>query len=134
VLLVDDSRDVLVTVGAFLRRGGYAVEHAEGFHQALALLEAGRRFDALVTDYMIPGLSGLELVKRARDFQPGLPALVISGYAEVTNFMTGLPNATLLQKPFQRNAFLATLGSLISYDTETVMETVVGLGSPRDHV
>jgi CheY-like chemotaxis protein len=134
VLLVDDSRDVLVTVGAFLRRGGYTVEHAEGGHQALALLEAGRRFDALVTDYMLPGLSGLELVKRARDFQPGLPALVISGYAEVTNFMTGLPNATLLQKPFQRNAFLATLGSLISYDTETVMETVVGLGSPRDHV
>jgi CheY-like chemotaxis protein len=132
VLLVDDSRDVLVTIGAFLRHGGYTVEHAEGGHQALKLLAAGRRFDALVSDYMMPGLSGLELVKRARDVQPELPAVIISGYAEVTDFMTGLPNASLLQKPFQRAEFLATLSALVAGDAGLAMENAAGSGSSGD--
>jgi CheY-like chemotaxis protein len=113
VLLTDDSRDVLVMVEAFLRKDGFTVETANGGGVAMAALGAGRRFDVLVTDYMMAGMTGVELIRRAREVQPGLPALVITGYAEVTEFMTGLPKAALLLKPFQRYDLTAQLCQLV---------------------
>ena len=83
VLLVDDVADVLVTTGAFLERAGFRVVRAGSGDQALAVLAAGEQFDALVTDYAMPGMNGLELIERVRVVQPGLAALVITGFAEV---------------------------------------------------
>lgn len=83
VLLVDDVADVLVTTGAFLERAGFQVAQAGSGNQALAVLAAGGRFDALVTDYAMPGMNGVELIEQVRVVQPGLAALVITGFAEV---------------------------------------------------
>lgn len=83
VLLVEDVSDVLVTTRAILERAGFAVVQAGSGSKALALVAAGERFDVLVSDYAMPGLDGVGLVERARAIRPGLPAVLVTGYAEV---------------------------------------------------
>jgi CheY-like chemotaxis protein len=109
LLLVDDVVDVLVTASAFLERAGFQVVQAGSGDQALAVLAAGERFDALVTDYAMPGLNGVELIEQARTLQPGLAVLLITGFAEVGGADT-LPRAVaVLRKPFQRRELVAAL-------------------------
>ena len=54
--------------------------------------------DLLVTDHLMPGMSGAELAGQARVLRPGLPILIVSGYAEVEGIAPGLPR---LVKPFR---------------------------------
>jgi PAS domain S-box-containing protein len=120
ILLVDDAQDVLVTISAFLRDGGCTVRQVCDGRQALAALAGGERFDVLVTDYMMPDLNGVALIKQARLIQPGLPALVISGFSDVTDFMADLPDAALLHKPFQRIELITQVSALMSRSTANV--------------
>jgi CheY-like chemotaxis protein len=69
---------------------------------------------ALVSDYMMPGMNGLELIRQSRGFQPDLPGLIISGYADVTEFVPDVPNVALLRKPFQREDLIAQLAAMIA--------------------
>ncbi len=114
VLLVDDAADVLVTLTAFLRRGGFEVHQARDGQQALAALADGEHFDVLVTDYMMPGMNGMHLVKQAQVLQPGLAALVVSGFVEVADFMADLPGTILLHKPFKRDQFIEHISALVA--------------------
>jgi PAS domain S-box-containing protein len=106
ILLVDDIEDVLVTTGAFLERSGGQVVLARSGYQALGVLSSGEQFDALVTDYDMPAMNGVDLITRARLVQPGLAAVIISGFAGGDSF-GGLPDATaFLRKPFQRQQLI----------------------------
>jgi PAS domain S-box-containing protein len=101
VLLVDDASDVLDIALRFLTRAGFEVSTAADGDAALALLARGERFDVMVTDYAMPGLSGVDLVVLAREIQPGLPAIVMTGFAEVdTSRIASI--AEPLRKPFLR--------------------------------
>ena len=106
ILLVDDVAEVLVTAGVSLERAGFKVTRVNGGEQALAALAmggSGTRCDALVTDYAMPGMNGMGLIEQARALQPGLPALLITGFAEVAGGTEPLPESvTVLRKPFQR--------------------------------
>jgi CheY-like chemotaxis protein len=109
ILLVDDSSDVLVTTGAFLKREGYSVIQAESGEMALAILAGGERFDALISDFAMPGLTGGDLITEARVIQPGLAAFLISGYAGA-GAIEEKPNDTMvLWKPFQRAQLIEAL-------------------------
>jgi CheY-like chemotaxis protein len=81
VLLVDDDLVVLLTTEQVLRRFGHEVlAHADPL-QALAAFEADAgTVDVVVTDFSMPGLSGLELAERLIRLRPGLPVVLISGY------------------------------------------------------
>jgi signal transduction histidine kinase len=114
VLLVDDCFDVLVSIDAFLRTAGFTVLQALGGKQALTALADGERFDLLITDFMMPNMKGPELIKQARLFQVGLPALVISGFASVTDSMADLPGVVFLQKPFRRDRFIAQVSAMVA--------------------
>jgi CheY-like chemotaxis protein len=82
---------------------GYEVIEASSAEEALALLSSGTRADVLVTDHLMPGMSGADLAREVRKMKPGLPILIVSGYAEVDGIAPDLPRLT---KPF-RNADLA---------------------------
>jgi signal transduction histidine kinase/CheY-like chemotaxis protein len=100
VLLVDD--DDLVRAGAadMLEEAGYRVSVANSGYQALELLRVGLEIEVLVTDYAMPGMTGAELAREARALRPGLPVLLITGYASVTDREAGdLPR---LAKPFRQ--------------------------------
>ncbi len=81
VLVVDDEDVVRETLVASLEEAGFAVLAAGNGAEALALLEAGEPVDALVTDLSMPGLGGLALISEAQARRPGLPSVLLTGYA-----------------------------------------------------
>jgi CheY-like chemotaxis protein/transcriptional regulator with XRE-family HTH domain len=111
-LLVDDAPDVLVVVGAFLRSGGYDVVRVHDAEAALDVLGGNESLDVLVTDYAMPGMNGLELVRRASQLRPGLAAVVITAFtADLTLAAGRLPDVVLLAKPFARADLLEAMQS-----------------------
>lgn len=84
ILLVDDEPALLRLGAQALERAGHRVTTAADGHDALDLLEDGLRPGLLVTDVAMPGLDGVDLAGRAGGLCPGLPVLLLSGYAAST--------------------------------------------------
>ncbi|MCG2592127.1 response regulator [Ramlibacter sp. XY19] len=106
VLVVEDQPSVRMLVIEVLHELGYrTIESANG-DAALRFLQADGRIDLLVTDVGLPGMNGRQLAEMARAKRPGLPVLLMTGYAaaaaERTDF---LPEGTeLITKPFAMSA------------------------------
>ena len=114
VLLVEDEAPVRAAARRMLEQAGYRVLEAK--HAEDALLQwATTPVDIVVTDFMMPGLSGAELLHRLRDMRPQLPALIVSGYTGGSTIdETALgPDTGLLQKPFSRADLLARVRELL---------------------
>jgi PAS domain S-box-containing protein len=108
-LLVDDESLVRMSTADMLIDLGYAVVEADSGEEALKLIAQGLSPDLLITDHLMPGMSGVELARAIRSSQPELPVLIVSGYAEAEGVAPEIPRLT---KPF-RNAELAeSLSSL----------------------
>jgi PAS domain S-box-containing protein len=116
VLVVEDDEDVRDLVTRMLHRSGYEVVVAPSPAEALTLAQGGeRKIDLLVSDVVMPRMSGLELLTRIRDFRPDLPILLISGYSADTVPGSGLPERTrLLRKPFTTAALQRAVGEILS--------------------
>ncbi|HET6182058.1 MAG TPA: response regulator [Acetobacteraceae bacterium] len=82
VLLVDDDHPVRATIAAVLTHRGYEVVEASGGDEALDLLESEPPPDVLLTDVVMPQMTGPELARRVRLRWPGLPVVFISGYTD----------------------------------------------------
>jgi PAS domain S-box-containing protein len=118
VLLVDDHEEVRETTAAVLRDLGHDVVEAANGSDALKQLD-GRTcdFDLLVTDYAMPLLSGADLLRKMRDICPGVPALIITGYAE-PDMIQGLPqDVQTLLKPFTPRALERAMARARSTET-----------------
>lgn len=120
VLVVDDEPDVLITASAFLERAGLWVVRASSGNEALAHLSGELPFDALVTDYAMPGMNGADLALEAQAVRPGLPALIITGFAEVHGLETLPPNVQVLHKPFMRDDLLKALRQVMLRSNESL--------------
>ena len=112
VLLVEDEEAVRKVVLRQLCSSGYRVREAGSPHEALRLFSAEpNAFDLLLTDVVMPGMSGTQLASRLKEMRPDLPVLFMSGYT--TGPAPGgheLPrDGSLLHKPFQRSALLTAL-------------------------
>lgn len=82
VLLVDDDRMVCDTLSNGLRRIGFTVHSITHTEEALRMIaDPCLNIQVLITDQMMPGMNGLELGTRARTLRPGLPMILMSGYA-----------------------------------------------------
>jgi signal transduction histidine kinase/CheY-like chemotaxis protein len=110
VLLVDDDALVRLGIEAVLSSLGYHVLAAAHGAAALDILRNGGAVDAMVTDYAMPGMNGAVLMDEAHRLIPGLPVLLITGYADKPD---GFENIAYLQKPFGSNDLAAHLNALI---------------------
>ena len=93
-----------------LDRLGYDVVQASDAARALELLGDGRAIDALVTDYLMPGMTGRELAERARRERPDLPVLLITGYTRLDELG---PELARLEKPFRQAEFAVRVAELV---------------------
>jgi two-component system cell cycle sensor histidine kinase/response regulator CckA len=103
ILLVDDEEALRIAARRMLQRAGFTVIQASDGADALRVLaEHTGPVHALVTDVVMPGVGGPELVRRLRDVRPDLPTLFISGYTEEGVRTQGVlhPDAAYLEKPF----------------------------------
>jgi two-component system cell cycle sensor histidine kinase/response regulator CckA len=112
VLLVEDDAAVRATVSRFLREAGYAVVEASDGQQAWTRFRRRPdRFDALVTDVVMPKLPGTELAARVRELRPELPVVLMTGYTQAGLLERGLQatHGQLLTKPFDGPELIAAL-------------------------
>lgn len=112
VLVVDDSQQIRAVVRAVLEPDGYQVLEAGSAEDALAML-AGREagIDVLLSDVVLPGLSGADLGVRLARENPALSVVLMSGYTEdqLSMIRTRIENSTFLPKPFAPDELINAL-------------------------
>jgi two-component system cell cycle sensor histidine kinase/response regulator CckA len=116
IVAVDDDAAVLQLVSEVLRRAGYDVYPASSARPAIELFEAeAGNFDLLLTDVVMPDLTGPVLAKKLRSEHPGLPVLFMSGYHDtqmVQRFTRG-EGYSLLPKPFTAEGLLNAVKAIL---------------------
>ena len=89
---------------------GYTVVEATSAEEAVRVLERGQSIDVVVTDHLMPGMTGTELARHVQVTRPQLPVLLVSGYAELEGVDAERPRLT---KPFRKDELAATLSTLV---------------------
>lgn len=117
VLLVDDEELVRTATAELVRDIGHRVEEAASGAEGLALLQRGLAVDAIVTDYLMPGMNGGELARRIEEIFPEIPLLLVTGYTGPTDDVLHLPR---LAKPFGRAEMARALAGLFGDDDKVV--------------
>src|SRR4051794_347228 len=117
VLVVDDDLLVLENTAAMLDDLGHIVVEARSGDEALALLRRTRTVDLVVTDYAMPGMTGLQLAGAVAAERPGTVILLSTGYAEIpSDERSGLPR---LSKPFDQAALAKAVEAAMREDEPT---------------
>jgi DNA-binding response OmpR family regulator len=114
ILLVDDDRDVCSLNAEVLVRAGYDVDTAENGTFGWKALQT-KRYDALITDNTMPGVTGLDLIKKLRSEDMTLSVILASGTvpAEELNRCPWLQVDALLPKPYTIAELLRTVNQVL---------------------
>src|SRR5467141_3905689 len=116
VLLTEDEQDVREIAREFLESGGYKVIEAKNGKEAIAIATEHRgKIDLLVTDMVMPGMTGQELAVQLQREHPGVSVVFMSGYSEhaATEMANADPSVRLMTKPFSRGAILRTVREIL---------------------
>jgi two-component system, cell cycle sensor histidine kinase and response regulator CckA len=115
ILVVEDEEDVRRVVREMLEQQGYSVVTASSGSEALALCSASTDIDLLITDVVMPGMSGRELADQLSACIPDLNVLFVSGYTDTAIVHHGVLNAGVhfLQKPFTPNQLARKVRELL---------------------
>lgn len=110
VLAVDDQRYFRELIAGLLAEEGYATETASSGEEALRILERAD-FDVVLTDLVMPGMDGSELVRRLKQRDPDQDVVVVTGVVDVSTAVEAmkLGASDYLLKPFDRRALAVTL-------------------------
>ncbi len=103
VLLVDDEELVRTATAEYLAQAGFSVREAADAAAALSLLDHGFRPDVIVTDHMMPGMTGLDMARALRARKDATPILMVTGYAQdlTTTAAAQEVALTVLSKPVE---------------------------------
>jgi CheY-like chemotaxis protein len=114
VLLVDDEDLVRASTADMLTDLGYRVVEAQSADEALRKMDEELHVDLLITDHLMPGMTGADLARAVDHKRPGLPVLLISGYAESEGIGVEF---TRLTKPFRQGELATILADLTGKST-----------------
>jgi DNA-binding NtrC family response regulator len=115
ILLIDDNAVQAATRQTILRRAGHFVIAALNPARALEQIQGGdlsEEIGLVITDHLMPGMSGADFVRALRKTHPMLPVLVISGLEEAEQEYAGL-NVTFRMKPLLPDNLLETVRQLL---------------------
>jgi DNA-binding NtrC family response regulator len=118
ILVVEDAESFRLLVRELLEEAGYAVLDAAGPDAALGLLETAPAIDLVLTDIVMPNMSGPEFVKRLATIQPRARVVFMSGYSDssIGGVTTLDPGAHFVQKPFTMDQLLETIRHALDDD------------------
>jgi len=119
VLIADDDPAICTLIETVLRKGPYEIVIRNDAESALVALDRDERFDVIICDFMLPGISGIDLIERLRadERTRAVPILMISGH---TNYaMDGRAKTAganlFLNKPFTISQLRAAVNSLLAH-------------------
>ena len=114
VLVVDDDELFLRVCGSLLRRAGLTVDSVASPSDALKLLEQ-KRFDAIISDFVMPDLSGLSLLKAARQIDQSVPFVLMTGAPTIESAISAIDLGVhkYLPKPFDVDVFVQTIADAV---------------------
>ncbi|GEP59519.1 histidine kinase [Reyranella soli] len=111
LLFVDDDFLISLSTAALLEDLGHDVIKASSGPAALDVVKSGRPIDLLITDYAMPGMTGVQLAEAVRKLRPELPILLATGYADLpARAKVELPR---LSKPYQQKQLADQITSLV---------------------
>jgi len=113
ILVVDDDPDVRGFIVEALEEQGYVVREAADGREGIAEVEREAP-DLIVLDFIMPGLSGADVARHARERRPDQPILFVSGYSETDAVKRTAPDAPLLAKPFRADALHKAVRSALT--------------------
>lgn len=109
LLYVEDNPQIAEITCLLLEDSGLEITQAGSAEQALRIAEEdGAPFDIVLTDVVMPGLSGVQLARRLNRRWPGLPVVLVSGFSDELAMGYG-SQYELLRKPFTRHALMDVL-------------------------
>ena len=113
LLIVEDKDSFRALLVKALEGSAWDVVAAPGPEEAIRALESAAT-EAMVTDLRLPGMSGLELIKRARRFSPSMRIMLMSAFGEPSDIVEAMHYGAddFLQKPFDLDVFMARLDKL----------------------
>jgi CheY-like chemotaxis protein len=112
VLLVEDDATARQMLVAILSDMGYAVTSAANGDEALSYIYSEEVCDVVLTDIVMPGMSGLEFAQRTREARPGLPLVLVTGQPDAEQ-MAVEAGAIALPKPITRERLARILGDVL---------------------
>ncbi len=115
VLIVDDDRDIGRLLSTLMNKGGLASQVAYDGETALQML-AAQAPDLLLVDVKMPGLDGMELLKRVKETDPQLPVVLITAYAEISGSVAAMKAGAFdyLAKPFDHTEVMRVVRAALS--------------------
>jgi two-component system cell cycle sensor histidine kinase/response regulator CckA len=123
ILLVEDEKSVRVTTTQFFKKTGYNVLAAENPELALHLAaQHAGEIDLLITDVVMPGMSGRDLAARLSALRPGVKCLYISGFTADIIAQEGIlvDGLLFMTKPFSRDELVRKVSMVLDSDKETL--------------
>lgn len=117
ILLVDDEPSILNVLSVLLKTEGYEITPAQGGEKAIELLK-NSQFDLMISDIRMKPVDGMQLLKTAREMQPGLSVLMVTGYGSVETAVEALKLGAFdyVTKPFKVDELLITVKRAIAYN------------------
>ena len=121
ILLVEDDRAVRYILSRTLQEAGYGViEAGDGLQAWTRFQDDPCRFDALLTDVVMPRMPGTALAARVRATRPSIPILLMSAYSPAELLERGFEptHADLMSKPFDPDQLLAAVRHILGEETK----------------
>jgi len=112
ILLVDDDSLIASSTKVLLELIGHDVIDVSSAESAIDVIEHNSAIDLVMTDYAMPGMTGLELATYVSRFRPEIPVLLVTGFADLPT--ASLPNVARLAKPYRQAQLEEQLASLLS--------------------
>ena len=119
ILIVDDEVALRETLGRILEDDGYGVMSAANGEQALEILR-DHSVDLILADMRMPGMSGLDLLKKIREIHSTLGVIILTGYGEIESYIEAMHFGALeyVSKPFKVNELKFIVNKILNNSSD----------------
>ena len=110
ILIIDDEKSMRITLSEFLRREGHEIDNAPDAFTAFQMMDE-KEFDIIVTDIIMPKITGIEILERIREKSQTIQILIMTGEPTVDTAVKAVQSGAndYLTKPINRDVFVSAI-------------------------